>query len=60
MKKAAQLDEFTRGYIDAALWSSTDNSDEGGGQPLDSNYSVNDIIKQAIRRYGKRLPKLSR
>ena len=48
MKKAAQLDEFTRGYIDAALWSSTDNSDEGGGQPLDSNYSVNDISQQAM------------
>jgi hypothetical protein len=48
VKKAAQLDEFTRGYIDAALWSSTDDSDEGGGEPLDSNYDVRDISPQAM------------
>ena len=34
-----KIDNFTRGYIDAALWSSTDDYDE----PLDRNYGVSDI-----------------
>jgi len=38
-----RLDAFTRAYIEAALWSSTDWSDESGGEPLDKNYSVGDI-----------------
>ena len=30
-------------YIIAALWSSNDESDESGGEPLDSNYCIDDI-----------------
>jgi hypothetical protein len=37
------LDKFTRSYMETALWSSTDNSDDTGGEPLDKNYSVADI-----------------
>ena len=38
-----RLDAFTRQYIDTALWSSTDNANESGGEPLDKNYSSSDI-----------------
>ena len=48
-----RLDAFTRAYVDAALWSSMDESDDAtGGDPLDQNYSSDDIdpatIKQMI------------
>jgi hypothetical protein len=36
-------EEFTDAYLETALWSSTDESDESGGQPLDDNYSIDDI-----------------
>jgi hypothetical protein len=38
-----RLDDFTLAYIEAALWSSNDDSDESGGEPLDSNYSIDDL-----------------
>jgi len=44
------LDTFTRSYIGAALWSSTDNSNEQGGDPLDSNYSESDIAPETLQR----------
>lgn len=48
-----RLDTFVRQYLETALWSSTDNSDESGGVPLDENYNVEDIddesIEQAIK-----------
>jgi len=37
------MDEFTRAYIEAALWSSNDESDESGGEPMDRNYDQSDI-----------------
>ena len=37
------MDPFTTAYIEAALWSSTDESDEQGGAPLDANYGPDDI-----------------
>lgn len=39
MKTAEKLDVFTRAYIEAALWSSTDDD----GTPLDDAYGVDDI-----------------
>ena len=37
-------DEFTTAYFEAALWSSTDDTNpEQGGQPLDDNYGIDDI-----------------
>lgn len=36
----AQLDDFTRAYLVAALWSTTDNADDSGGAPLDTNYTL--------------------
>lgn len=38
------LDDFTRGYIEAALWSSTDEH----GEPLDAVYSVDDIAPETL------------
>jgi hypothetical protein len=38
-----ELDDFTRGYIVAALWSTNDESDERGGEPLDKNYCYDNI-----------------
>lgn len=37
------MDTFTKSYIECALWSTNDESDPSGGEPLDSNYSVDDI-----------------
>lgn len=37
------LDGFTRSYMETALWSSTDGSTPDGGEPLDENYTTDDI-----------------
>ena len=42
------MDAFTTAYIEAALWSSMDNADEQGGEPLDANYDIEDIAPEAI------------
>lgn len=41
-----RMDTFTRSYFETALWSSTDNSNDQGGDPLDANYSVSDIAPE--------------
>lgn len=49
MPQPKRLDTFTQAYIDAALWSSTDESDENtGGEPLDANYSADDIAPETM------------
>lgn len=40
------LDQFTRAYMTAALWSSLDDD----GEPLDQKYSVSDIEEKTARR----------
>ena len=35
--------DFVTAYVTCALWSSTDNSDDSGGDPLDDNYGTDDI-----------------
>jgi hypothetical protein len=37
------MDKFTEAYVECALWSTNDESDPQGGDPLDKNYSVEDI-----------------
>lgn len=37
------LEQFYDAYADTALWSSNDESDDSGGDPMDKNYSVDDI-----------------
>ena len=42
------LDQFVRGYLACALWSSNDESTESGGEPFDANYNTDDIAPQCI------------
>ncbi len=44
-----ELDDFTQHYLVAALWSSTDNSNEQGGEPLDANYDLSDLSVAALQ-----------
>lgn len=41
------LDAFVDSYIETALWSSTDESDDSGGDPLDANYTADDLTCKA-------------
>ena len=40
---------FFSSYIECALWSSTDNADDSGGEPLDANYGEDDIAPEALK-----------
>jgi len=42
------LDDFTYSYIRTALWSTNDNSDEMGGEPLEKNYNIHNISKDTL------------
>ncbi|HXH93598.1 MAG TPA: hypothetical protein VNN25_18600 [Thermoanaerobaculia bacterium] len=42
------MDEFTRGFLETALWSSNDESDDSGGEPLDANYSIEDFDPKSL------------
>lgn len=42
--KMTELDEFTRDYIETALWSSCDDDNE----PLDKNYNISDIDPETL------------
>lgn len=44
------LDTFTEHYAICALWSSTDDSNDQGGQPLDANYGLDDITAETLQR----------
>lgn len=39
---------FYRSYVATALWSSNDESDESGGNPLDQNYDIDDIADETL------------
>lgn len=42
------LDEFVRGYLVCALWSTNDQSEPNGGDPLDANYEISDIDPASV------------
>lgn len=42
------MNKFLRAYIEAALWSSNDESDEQGGEPLDQNYDASDLAPETL------------
>jgi hypothetical protein len=44
------MDSFTEAYIEAALWSSNDESTPQGGEPLDANYTAADIAAETLAR----------
>ena len=45
-----EIDAFTQAYVDAMLWATSDNSDDQGGEPLDKNYSIDDIAESAMEK----------
>ena len=47
------MDEFTTAYIETMLWSTTDNADDSGGEPLDANYDVDDIAAETLEQIKK-------
>lgn len=42
------FEAFVSGYLECALWSSTDESDDSGGRPLDDTYDVDAFTRRAI------------
>jgi hypothetical protein len=55
-----ELDQFTLAYIEAALWSSNDESNEQGGEPLDCNYDIHDIDVDTLRKMKEDCEKFQR
>lgn len=53
MRNPEGLDEMLEAYIVCALWSTTDESRDDGGDPLDDNFSVIDLT-HACRREMRR------
>ena len=43
--------DFLKGYIACALWSSTDNSDESGGLPLDQDHDEEHLTASCYLRF---------
>jgi len=41
-------DEFTRGYMNCALWIENDESDPSGGEPFDANYDETHFSQEAM------------
>ena len=61
-----EIDDFTRAYIECALWSSTDNGYLGeghpdndpsgentGGNPLDDHFDIDDLPEETLRKMAK-------
>jgi len=44
----SELSPDVRSYLETVLWSSNDESDEAGGEPLDKNYDVTDFSAEAV------------
>ena len=42
----SEFDSFFNAYMETALWSSHDESDDSGGNPMDENYSTGDIADE--------------
>jgi hypothetical protein len=43
------IDRFTLGYIEAALFTTFDESTPAGGEPLDQNYGPADLAPETLR-----------
>ncbi len=43
-----RFDKFTLAYIECALWSTNDESNEQGGDPLDEYYGPEDIVASTL------------
>ena len=51
------LDAFTKAYVEAALWSVSDQSTPAGGEPFDKNYGPGDFALEALQ-WAERVCKL--
>ena len=50
MQTINTLDAFTLAYLECALWASMDETDENtGGEPLDANYTFEDIAPETLQ-----------
>lgn len=47
------IDQVVKSYIVTALWSSIDNADDTGGEPLDENYGPEDLSDSAQQQIQK-------
>lgn len=45
-----KLDKFTIAYIEAALWSTMDESTPEGGELMDANYGIADLAPETLDR----------
>lgn len=45
-----ELDDFVHGYLVCALWSTNDDSDPQGGDPLNANYGIEDIAQKCVEK----------
>lgn len=43
------VERFLRAYIECALWSTNDESDESGGEPFDRNYGPEDLHEETLK-----------
>lgn len=43
-----EQEKFLKGYLAAALWTTTDETNESGGEPLDKNYDTDDFSPTAL------------
>ena len=50
MNHRFNVETMLRAYIDCALWSTNDESDESGGIPLDATYTADDIAPGTLER----------
>lgn len=45
----SDIERFLSAYIECALWSTNDESDEAGGEPFDKNYGPEDIHPDTLK-----------
>lgn len=50
MKRKPYFKDMIYAYLECAMWSSSDESDESGGNPIDQNYSFEDFSFSALKR----------
>lgn len=48
MSVQTDIDRMLTAYIECALWSTNDDSDEQGGEPLDANYGREDLAPETL------------
>ncbi len=48
-----EQEKFLAAYIECALWSSTDDSDDAVGEPLDENYDRSDLSEECLESFRK-------